>query len=51
MTVDKVIGEVDEFHCLNIRGGYSFAVASAYKEWHDLLEREGLDIIDEFNAR
>ncbi len=50
MTVEQILEQVDEFHCLNIRGGYSFAVASAYKEWHDLSEREVLDIIDEFNA-
>ncbi len=50
MTVEQIIGEVDELHCLNIRGGYSFAVADAYKEWYDLTDKEVLDIIKEFSS-
>ncbi len=48
MTVEKVVGQVDEFHCPNIRGGFSFAVADAYKEWYDLSDGEVLDILKEF---
>lgn len=48
MTVEKVIGQVDELHCPNIRGGFSFAVADAYKEWYDLSDGEVLDILKEF---
>jgi predicted phosphoribosyltransferase len=47
-TVKKIVGQVDEFHCPNIRGGYSFAVAEAYKEWYDLSDGEVLDILKEF---
>jgi putative phosphoribosyl transferase len=30
----------DEAHCVNIRGGYRFAVADAYEEWRDLPDDE-----------
>lgn len=50
MTVKQVVGQVDELYCLNIRGGFSFAVADAYKEWYDLTDREVLDIIEEFRS-
>jgi putative phosphoribosyl transferase len=36
---------VDELVCLNIRAGYPFAVASAYKEWHDLGDEEVLSLL------
>lgn len=31
---------VDTIFCLNIREGYSFAVADAYKKWYDLTNEE-----------
>ncbi len=34
--------EADIVICLNIRGGFSFAVADAYRHWHDLTDEEVL---------
>lgn len=45
-TVEVIGEEVDEIICLNIRGGYRFAVAEAYRQWHDLSDDEVLRIID-----
>ncbi|MEM2094000.1 MAG: phosphoribosyltransferase family protein, partial [Candidatus Bathyarchaeia archaeon] len=39
-SVDRVSAYVDEIVCPNIREGFSFAVADAYVEWHDLSEKE-----------
>ena len=44
-TVEAMRGEVDEIVCLNIRSGYRFAVAEAYRHWHDLSDDEVLRII------
>jgi putative phosphoribosyl transferase len=44
-TVRELLPLVDELYCLNIRGGWSFAVADAYKNWYDLTEEEVLDIL------
>jgi predicted phosphoribosyltransferase len=30
----------DAIYCANIRSGYSFAVAEAYTEWHDVSDDE-----------
>jgi len=37
--------EVDEILCLNIRSGPMFAVADAYKKWHDLTDEEVIEIL------
>jgi predicted phosphoribosyltransferase len=44
-TVDLVLNETDELVCLNMRGGYAFAVADAYMNWHDLTDEEVMSII------
>ena len=44
-TVQELLPLVDELYCLNIRGGWSFAVADAYLNWYDLTEGEVLDIL------
>jgi predicted phosphoribosyltransferase len=38
--------EVDEIVCLNIRTGWSFAVADAYKNWYDLTDEEVTRILE-----
>lgn len=43
-TIDFVIPESDELICLNVRSRFPFAVADAYKHWHDLTDEEVLDI-------
>lgn len=44
-TVDFILPEVDELVCLNIRGGFSFAVADAYRNWYDLNDEEVLSLL------
>jgi putative phosphoribosyl transferase len=44
-TVWELLPLVDELFCLNVRGGYSFAVADAYENWYDLTEEEVLAIM------
>jgi putative phosphoribosyl transferase len=41
-TVWELLPLVDELYCLNVRGGFSFAVADAYENWYDLTEDEAL---------
>jgi putative phosphoribosyl transferase len=41
-TVWELLPLVDELFCLNVRGGFSFAVADAYENWYDLTEEEVL---------
>lgn len=44
-TIDYIIPETDELLCLNVRTGFSFAVADAYINWYDLTDKEVLDIL------
>jgi predicted phosphoribosyltransferase len=44
-AVDRVADLVDELICLNVRSGYTFAVADAYEEWYDLSEDEALRLL------
>jgi predicted phosphoribosyltransferase len=41
--------EADEIVCLNVRTGFLFAVADAYKIWDDLADEEVLDILRDNN--
>jgi putative phosphoribosyl transferase len=43
-SVNRLLSEVDEIYCLNIRTFFPFAVAEAYENWYDLTDRgRGLD--------
>ncbi len=44
-SVEAMLPEVDELVCLNVRSGYPYAVADAYKEWHDVRDEEVLAVI------
>jgi predicted phosphoribosyltransferase len=44
-TVDFILSEVDELVCLNVRSGYSFAVADAYQKWYDLTDQEVMSVV------
>jgi putative phosphoribosyl transferase len=44
-TVWELLPLVDELYCLNVRGGFSFAVADAYENWYDLTEEEVLAVL------
>ena len=45
-TVEAIVPEVDELFCLNVRSGPFFAVANAYRNWHDLTDEEVLSHIE-----
>ncbi len=44
-AVEFLAQKTDLVVCLNIRTGYSFAVAQAYERWHDLDDREVQDLL------
>jgi predicted phosphoribosyltransferase len=44
-TVGFILPQVDELICLNIRTGFSFAVADAYRDWYDLTDEEVLSLL------
>jgi predicted phosphoribosyltransferase len=45
-TVEIILPEVDELVCLNIRSGYTFAVANAYENWYDLADDEVISLLN-----
>lgn len=47
-TVDTILSHVDELFCVNVRSGYSFAVAEAYENWYDLEDEEVISILNKF---
>lgn len=44
-AVHRVAARADLVLCANVRTGSSFAVADAYREWHDLTDREVLGLL------
>ncbi|HXX58908.1 MAG TPA: phosphoribosyltransferase family protein [Thermodesulfovibrionales bacterium] len=44
-TLKRILREADEVVCLNVRSGFSFAVADAYRKWYDLTDGEVLTIL------
>ena len=44
-TINFLLSEVDELVCLNVRSGYSFAVADAYENWYDLTDQEVMSLV------
>jgi putative phosphoribosyl transferase len=44
-TIKKILTETDEVICLNVRSGFSFAVADAYRNWYDLTDEDVLTIL------
>ncbi len=47
-TVDLILPQVDELVCLNVRTGFTFAVADAYENWYDLKDAEVISILKSF---
>ena len=50
-AVKRLKGLVDRIVCPDIRGGRTFAVASAYRNWYDVSDAEVLDALKEFQER
>lgn len=48
-TVEFILPEVDELVCLNIRSGFTFAVADTYINWYDLDDEEVISILKHDN--
>jgi predicted phosphoribosyltransferase len=46
-----VAPKVDKLLCLNVRSGYRYAVADAYKEWYDVPEEEALKLLTALQAK
>jgi putative phosphoribosyl transferase len=44
-SVQKIAEQVTTVYCANLRTGYPFAVASAYRNWTDVCEAEALLIL------
>jgi predicted phosphoribosyltransferase len=49
-TVQRISAQVDEIVCLNIRRGFFFAVADAYREWHDLSDDGAMKLLEELRC-
>jgi predicted phosphoribosyltransferase len=47
-SAELVAREADLVICLNIRSGHTFAVADAYRQWHDLTDHEVLEELANF---
>jgi len=46
-TLVRISSLVDALYCLNVREGYPYAVAEAYRSWHDLDDQEVLKFLDQ----
>ncbi len=44
-TVEFMLQHADCLVCLNIRSGFPFAVADAYRQWHDLSDEEVVSLL------
>lgn len=50
-AVRKLAEQADQVCCANIRSGWSFAVAAAYRHWRDVSERQAARILSRFARR
>ncbi|MHC4693469.1 MAG: phosphoribosyltransferase [Planctomycetota bacterium] len=47
-SLNYLVDEVKAVYCANVRSGWSFAVADAYKRWSDVGQTEALEILKRF---
>jgi len=50
-SVEMIAREVEKLYCANIRGGLSYAVASAYRHWSDVAEEDVVKILEQLKTR
>jgi len=50
-SAEMIAQEVDTLYCANIRGGLSYAVASAYQHWSDVAEEDVLKLLEQFKTK
>jgi len=48
-SLEKILPHVEEIYCPNLRAGWHFAVADAYRIWYDVSEEEAKEILSRFN--
>jgi len=49
-SIERILPSADKIYCANIRSGWSFAVAEAYRNWYDLSESEVINLLNEAEA-
>ncbi|RZB35551.1 MAG: hypothetical protein SRB2_03007 [Desulfobacteraceae bacterium Eth-SRB2] len=50
-SAEMIAREVETLYCANIRGGLSYAVASAYRHWSDVAEEAVVKILEQFKTK
>lgn len=50
-SAEMIAREVEALYCANIRGGLSYAVASAYRHWSDVAEEEVVKLLEQLKTR
>jgi len=50
-SAEMIAREVEALYCANIRGGLSYAVASAYRHWSDVAEEDVVKILEQFKPK
>jgi predicted phosphoribosyltransferase len=50
-SAEMIACEVEALYCANIRGGLSYAVASAYQHWSDVAEEDVIKLLEPFRSR
>lgn len=50
-SAEMIAREVEVLYCANIRGGLSYAVASAYRHWSDVPEEDVVKILEQFKTK
>jgi predicted phosphoribosyltransferase len=50
-SAEMIAREVEALYCANIRGGLSYAVASAYQYWSDVAEQDVVKLLEPFKKR
>jgi len=50
-SVEMIAREVESLYCANIRGGLSYAVASAYRHWSDVAEEDVVRLLKQFKTQ
>ncbi len=50
-AAEMIAREVEALYCANIRGGLSYAVASAYRRWSDVAEEDVVKILKQFKTK
>lgn len=49
-AIDRILDEADRVYCCNVRRGMRFAVAAAYREWHDVPLDEVKQVLAEHES-